>query len=77
MKQGIAGSSPVDHPKKKENDVANVEKKIKKLKEQLVDLETQLRVALTKKDSKLAEVNVPALTARIKTLKEQIAQLAK
>lgn len=51
------------------------EKKLKKLKEQLAEQESILLVALTKKDSKSAEVNIPALTERIKKIKADIAAI--
>ncbi len=53
------------------------EKKLNKLKEQLAESEAMLLNALTKKDSKTAEVNVPALTERIKKMKADIAALQK
>lgn len=53
------------------------EKKLTKLKERLAESEATLLNALTKKDSKSAEVNVPALTEQIKKMKADIAAMQK
>jgi hypothetical protein len=53
------------------------EKKLTKLKERLAESEATLLNALTKKDSKSAEVSVPALADQIKKMKADIAAMQK
>ena len=57
--------------------MAKVDKKIARLQEQIAIQETVLLNALGKKSHNAAEVNVPALTSRIRTLKADLAALQK
>ena len=53
------------------------EKKLNKLKERLAESEATLLNAITKKDSKSAEVNVPMLTNQINKMKQEIRDFEK
>lgn len=55
--------------------MAKVEKKKKKLKERIELLETELRNALTKKDSNTKEINVASHTIKIKELNIELSKL--
>lgn len=57
--------------------MAKVDKKIIRLQEQIASQEAALINALGKKSHNVAEVNVPALTARIRTMKSDLAALLK
>ena len=75
-KQEVAGSSPVSPTNyKKIKVMANVEKKRKKLKEKISELEAELRNALTKKTSTTKEINVASHTLRIQTLQKELEKL--
>jgi ribosomal protein S15P/S13E len=52
-------------------------RKLEKLKERLAEFEATLLNAITKKDSKSAEVNVPMLTNQINKLKQEIKDFGK
>jgi hypothetical protein len=55
--------------------VSKADKKKAKLQERLVALETELRLALQKKSSSAAEINVPGKTRQIQALRAEIAGL--
>jgi len=55
--------------------MSKVEKKRKRLKEQIDRLESELRESLTKKTSSVKEINVPSHTAKIKELRTELAAL--
>jgi hypothetical protein len=55
--------------------MSKVDKKKTKLQERLVALETELRMALQKKSSSAAEINVPGRTRQIQELRAQIAAM--
>lgn len=52
-----------------------VNKKKQKLIDRLAALETELRLALQKKSSSAAEIDVPGKTRQIQELRKQIAAL--
>jgi len=55
--------------------MANVEKKRKKLNERIAELETEMRNALTKKDSNTREIDVPGHTRKIAEARAELAKL--
>lgn len=55
--------------------MSKADKKKTKLQERLVALETELRLALQKKSSSAAEIDVPGKTRQIQELRAQIAGL--
>lgn len=55
--------------------MSKTNKKKIKLQERLIQLETDLRVALQKKSSSAAEIDVPGKTRQIQELRSQIAAL--
>ena len=55
--------------------MANLEKKRKKLKEKISELEAELRNALTKKTSTTKEINVASHALRIRTLEKELEKL--
>ena len=55
--------------------MSKVDKKKTKLKERLEALEADLRLALQKKSSSAAEIDVPGKTRQIAELRAQIAAL--
>ena len=54
-----------------------VARKLQKMKDRLAELENTLLTAVTKKDSKSAEINVPQITNQINTLRREIKELEK
>jgi hypothetical protein len=52
-----------------------IEKKRKKLSEQIAHMEAELLESLTKKTSTTKEINVPSHTSRIHELKVELANL--
>lgn len=55
--------------------MSKVEKKKVKLQERITMLETELRMALQKKSSSAAEINVPGRTREIQELRVQLAAM--
>jgi hypothetical protein len=55
--------------------MAKVDKKKKKLLEKIEELENELRLSLTKKDSNTKEINVPGHQRKIQELRDQLAKL--
>ena len=52
-----------------------VDKKRKKLQEKIQEMESELRLSLTKKDSNTKEINVPTYQRRIQELKLELSNL--
>ena len=57
--------------------MANTNKKIQKLQDRLTELETELRVALTKKTHDSAEIDVARQNRMIDDVRRQIRDLSK
>ena len=55
--------------------MANIEKKKQKLRERIKELEDELTLALTKKTSSTAEINLPAQHRKIAETKKQLTEL--
>jgi len=52
-----------------------VDKKRKKLQERIQEMESELRMALTKKDSNTREINVPTYQRRIQEMRLELSKL--
>lgn len=55
--------------------MSKVDKKRKKLQEKIQEMESELRLSLTKKDSNTKEINVPTYQRRIQELKLELSNL--
>lgn len=55
--------------------MSKIDKKRKKLQERIQEMETEMRNALTKKDSNTREINVPTYQRRIQELKVELSNL--
>lgn len=55
--------------------MSKIEKKRKKLQERIQEMETELRLSLTKKDSNTKEIDVPTYQRRINELKKEFLNL--
>lgn len=70
----VGGSNPSGDTNT-ESKMSKVDKKKVKLQERLTQLETDLRLALQKKSSSAAKIDVPGKTRQIQELRAQIAVL--
>lgn len=59
----------------KNKPMAKVDKKKKKLLDKIEELENELLLSLTKKDSNTKEINVPGHHRKIQELRDQLAKL--
>jgi hypothetical protein len=71
----VAGSNPAGGTTSTEVIMAKADKKKAKLQERLIALEAELRLALQKKSSSAAEIDVPGKTRQIQALRAEIAGL--
>lgn len=55
--------------------MSKIEKKRKKLQERIQEMETELRLSLTKKDSNTKEIDVPTYQRIINELKKEFLNL--
>jgi hypothetical protein len=76
LRRGACCGSGCRHcPYKKKNEMAKVEKKKKRLQERISELESDMRLSLTKKTSDVKEINVPEQTRKIAELRRELAAL--
>ena len=57
--------------------MGKIDKKIKKQKERIAQLEEELRISLTKKDSSTSEISVPQMQRKIASAKLVLEHLLK
>lgn len=55
--------------------MSKVEKKRKKLQERIQEMETEMRNALTKKDSNTKEISIPTYQRKIQELRVELSNL--
>lgn len=57
--------------------MGKIDKKIKKQKERVFELEEELRISLTKKDSSTSEISIPQMQRKIYSAKLVLENLEK
>lgn len=75
LETGVCRFKPCHRDKQNPNTMANTEKKRKKLRERIEELNKELISALTKKTSNVKEINVASHTLRIRTLEKELEKL--
>lgn len=55
--------------------MSRVDKKRKKLQERIIEMETEMRMSLTKKDSNTKEISLPTYQKRIQELRTELSKL--